>query len=280
MQHIFIVNPNARNAKKVGEKLEEYAKAKKNVKVYYSKDEKDPEKILKNKPKDTVVYSVGGDGTLNTVLNAVMKYKMSLGIIPAGTGNDFFRMLESQDEDKIMVDVGKVNDRYFLNIASLGLDATIADNVSKMKKIGLPSFMVYPASIVYTLFKYKGANFKINEEEQKQLLVAICNGKYYGNGISISPTSDIKDGNFDIYTCPYIGKIKTLKLISKLLKGKHMDDPLITVTKTSSLHITSKEDLICNIDGEIVTGNDFAFSLEKEILPLVNTKKIVKELMK
>ena len=92
---------------------------------------------------------------MNEVLNGIVGSKNLFGILPAGSGNDFHRVLMAMDEISPTIDIGKINDRYFINIACIGIDADVANNVSIMKKTKIPPSQIYNISILYTFFKYK-----------------------------------------------------------------------------------------------------------------------------
>ena len=140
MKYVFIINPASGKT--------DYNKIKENIiktlenedyEIYETKAPKEATQIanrFKNE-ENTVVYSVGGDGTLNEVVNGIAEGKCKLGIIPTGSGNDFYRTLKETKNENIRLDLGKVNGRYFINIASVGMDAETCNNANKIKsKIG------------------------------------------------------------------------------------------------------------------------------------------------
>ena len=166
MKHVFIVNPTSGKGKalKIVDKIEEVC-TKRNIEyeIHYTKSSGDATKIAKKYHfSKNIIFSVGGDGTLNEVLNGVMGTKNILGIIPCGSGNDFYKTLDKIDDEFPVIDVGKINGKYFINIVSIGIDAEVAKNVSLMKKIKLPPSQVYNASIVYTFLKYKFKNIEFS----------------------------------------------------------------------------------------------------------------------
>lgn len=235
MTHVFIVNPFAGGGKslKILNKIKEVCN-KENIDyiVRFTKAPNDATKIAREYENlGGIIYSVGGDGTMNEVLNGIVGSKNLFGILPAGSGNDFHRVLMAMDEISPTIDIGKINDRYFINIACIGIDADVANNVSIMKKTKIPASQIYNISILYTFFKYKYKDLEFNlnnsQIKDKFTLLAICNGKYYGGGYKIAPNAELSDGLFDIYFAKKISKLRIPSLFLKLIKGSHEKSPII-----------------------------------------------------
>lgn len=152
--------------------------------------------------KDLAEYdhfvAVGGDGTIFAVVNAMMKTAArKLTVVPAGSGNDFARSLglrgdiftilnEAKEAAPRPMDLAKWNDRYFINIASVGFDADVnANNSDGMKRFGPFS---YTLSVVKTLFTYRPVIIKKEGLAlTRWALFTIGNGGYYGGGFPIFP---------------------------------------------------------------------------------------------
>lgn len=237
--------------------------------------------------EECVIYSVGGDGTLNEVINGIANTNATLGIIPTGSGNDFYRMLSNSKDDVLertiqgdveKINLGSANNRYFVNIASLGYDAEVAANVFLMKnKEIIPNNMIYYASIFYTLFTFKHPNVQISFDnmtlEQQITLLAICNGRYYGNGIPIAPSANMSDDVFDIYLADKISKARIPLLLTKVLKGQHEVFPFVHKFQTDYITVQSDKPLNCNIDGEIISSDNFEFAVVKDKMKVLRPKK-------
>jgi len=136
MKRIFVVNPNAGKGQtiKIIKTIIQICDSENvNYEVYFTKYRGDATQFVKNRAKQescNIIYSVGGDGTLNEVINGIVDSNALLSIIPAGTGNDFYKCI---DKDTKKIDLGIVNDRYFINIASIGADANVANNANIVK---------------------------------------------------------------------------------------------------------------------------------------------------
>lgn len=237
--------------------------------------------------EECVIYSVGGDGTLNEVINGMVQTDAILGVIPTGSGNDFFRMLSNSKENVIdrtlngtidHINLGKVNNNYFVNIASIGYDAQVAANVylMKQKKI-IPNKMIYLAGILYTLLSFESPDVKIflNDMtlEQQITLLAICNGQYYGNGVPISPNANYSDNLFNICLADKISKAKIPFLLADVLKGDHEKYDFVHTYQTDYIKVESKKPLNCNIDGEIIVSDNFEFGIVQGKMRVLKPKK-------
>lgn len=293
MQHLFIINPIAGkgHAKKHEKDIHEYFKDKDTL--YYIEFTKYPGHatiITKDytQKNDLRVYSIGGDGTLNEVLNGLVGSKSSLGVIPAGSGNDFFRSITTDTMKNILKrtiegttkrsSLGLVNGRYFLNVASTGIDAEIVHNARRFKKLPILGGQgAYILGIFYTVFNYKSFKSKINingqEHDKSTLLLAVANGKYYGGGMKIAPSANIFTNSFEIYHIDEAKPLRIIKLFPTLIKGKHDSLKEVQNYITNKLSIHSDQSFMLNIDGEIEGVKKAEFSLIEDgidiIVPLV-----------
>lgn len=283
MEHLFIINPISGKGKAISYKdaIEEY---------FREKDEKfhievtngvgDATRIVSDyvKKSKCKVYSIGGDGTLNEVLNGIVGSESAIGIIPAGSGNDFVRSyLKRKDYKEILkntiegnivsVDLGQVNNKYFVNVASVGFDANVVNNAGILKKKRyISGSMAYFLSIIRTIIKFKSLNLQIEVNGERKLkdifLVAIANGNYYGGGLNIAPNSKINDGILDIYIIKKTSIYRLIKYLIALVKGKDIRGYKETeYIKGNSIKIFSKNDIILNIDGELEKGKVMEISL-------------------
>lgn len=288
MKHVFIVNPKAGGGKslKIVENIERiYKRDNKEYVIHYTKEPMDAMRITKEYEKlECVIFSVGGDGTMNEVLNGIIGSKNLFSVIPAGSGNDFTRALESIDELEFSIDVGKINERYFVNVVCIGIDAEVASNANIMKAMKVPPSQIYNASIIYTFIKYRFKKiecyFNNLQKVDKFTLIAICNGRYYGGGFKIAPKAKLTDGLFDIYFVNKISKIKIPKLFLKLVKGTHEEIPTIEKSLSDSLIIRTEKTLICNVDGETLKGKEFNIKTIKNAVRFYNNKELVGEILK
>ncbi|MBP8639165.1 MAG: diacylglycerol kinase family lipid kinase, partial [Dictyoglomi bacterium] len=210
------------------------------------------------------VVAVGGDGTVNEVLNGIFGYNIPLGILPVGRGNDFFRTISNSrildvilkpflDIPKFnMVDVGRMNDRYFINVAGVGFDAMVAGISEPVRFLGP---VAYLGSALVGLLKNKGIRLKLNIDGNKidmnALMIAIANGRYFGGKMLIAPEASPWDGKFDVCLIENASKLEVLKTLPKVYSGKHIYHPKVKTFKAEYLEITSTGNMPVEMDGEI-----------------------------
>lgn len=286
MRKIFIVNPTSgggRSIKIINEIKKILEKDNEDFEIYYTSAPKEATDIamIFNDDEPKIIYSVGGDGTLFEVVNGIANSNNLLGIIPAGTGNDFIKSINN-DNEITYVDLCKMNEHYFVNIASVGIDAEIAHNKENM--IHVPRTMRYIASIIDTYFKFKypHINTTINDTsyEQDITLLAVCNGKYYGGGFKIAPRAIYNDNQFDVYLIDKLNKIKIPGLIMKLTRGTHEESKYVHRLQSNKVTIHSEKPLICNLDGEIFSLCDMEFEVTDKKIPVYTANDKVKQLCK
>ena len=285
MKYVFIINPASGKT--------DYDKIKQNIMktlenenydIYETKAPKEATEIAsrcKNE-ENTIVYSVGGDGTLNEVVNGIAEGKCKLGIIPTGSGNDFYRTLKEAQTENVRLDLGKLNGRYFINIASVGMDAETCNNANKIKsKIKLHSS--YYLALIHTFLTFKSKSLKLKIDKNvyagDYIIAAICNGKYYGGGFKIAPVASFDDNQFDIYLVSKAGKLKLIKILLALLKSEHEKYNEVRKYTGKNITITSENNLIVNIDGEITISKNIEIEMIEDALIIYNNNELVQKIM-
>ncbi len=214
------------------------------------------------------IYAVGGDGTLNEVLQGTVGSDACLGIIPAGTGNDFIKSFCAiRDPLKLLpflvhaeavpVDVCKMNDRYFLNIASAGFDADVVASTQHLKRLPLMKGKIaYIGGILLSLIRKKNiqAVFHLDDEEivmESLLLAAFANGRFYGGGMSPAPDARPDDGQMDVCLIEGMNRLKILLFFPRLIKGTHTKMRGVTLKKCQNIRMESPSPVHVNADGEL-----------------------------
>ncbi len=231
------------------------------------------------------VVAVGGDGTVHEVLNGLVRAHDNggpvgtLGVIPAGSGNDFERMLRLPDglegacarlaEGKThLIDVGRVNGRYFANGLGIGFDALV--NIASRRHRRLRGLPLYLISALETIFvHYKAPRMTIDLDGRtvtgRVLMIAVTNGRRIGGGFRITPAAEIDDGLFDICLARDIPRLQILSLLPHVIRGTHVGKPPVTMLRARRVVVSSEDGLASHVDGEIFTND--AQRLEAEILP-------------
>ena len=207
-----------------------------------------------------------------------------LGVIPVGTGNDFYKSILKQNTEMYeKIDVAQINDKYFINIACFGIDADVGNNTKIIKNKLIPIKQRYNASLIYTFFKYKNKEAEFTSKEEKQqgkfTTIVIANGMYYGGGFQIAPNSKYNDGLLDVYYAKDLKKYELLGLVLKIKKGTHEQSKSINKFQTTEITIKLKEQTICNIDGDEITDTNFKIKLLPQAITLYNNQELIKKVL-
>lgn len=208
----------------------------------------------------------GGDGTINLCVNAMVKNKISLplAIVPAGTANDFaYGLGIPEDINKAIeislfgeptpVDIGKANDRYFVNVSALGrvVDVSQKTDPALKESIGVLAYYLQGLKEVQDLRPIRTrlrTDDRVYEEEMYFMLV--MNGKSAGGFKQIAPGSELNDGLLDIMLFRPVKVLELPQLFLSILKGTHPQSEDVLHFQTDHLIVETDEDLTTDIDGE------------------------------
>lgn len=288
MKYIFIVNEGAGRGKcqKILPNIESACKKREiEYEIRYITKEKNGYDIAKEyQSEENVIYVVGGDGTLTITLPALIGTKNKIAVIPAGSGNDTYRTIKNMPNKETAIDIGKINETFFINVACTGIDAEIGNNMDKLRNTIIPTSQLYNASIIYTFVKFKHKKMKLKTNikniDAKYTILSICNGSYYGGGFKIAPKSRLEDGLLDIYYAEEMPKLKMIPLILKLKNGKHEGRRKIHKFRTNHIELELEEEITFNVDGEKLTDKKFIIDVLPKAITLFNDNDFVEEVMK
>lgn len=221
------------------------------------------------------ILIAGGDGTVDSLVNA-MKHRninIPIGILPVGTANDFGNFINMPtdiqeackqilDSKPVAVDVGKINDDYFINVASTGLFTDISQKIDTNLKNTIGKLAYYLKGIEelpnFRKLKVKLSSKECNYDGEMYLLL-VFNGKTAGN-LNLATEAEIIDGKLDVIMFKAIQIMELIPLFIKLLKGEHLDSDKVVYFKTDDVYIESSEDIVTDIDGE--RGPDFPLRIQ------------------
>jgi len=284
LHHVFIVNPTAGKGRAI-EMIEKiHSRFKKLTDSYEIKVTKaaghavDLAKEASTRYCDVRIYAVGGDGTLNEVVNGMANNNAELGIIPCGSGNDAVRSLyQITDPVKLLevlplspsslIDLGKLNDRYFINIASIGFDAEVVLKTQYFKRFPFISgpmayiLGVFAALVLLKKYKLKMTIMNHGKIEKNVLLTIFANGSYYGGGMKPAPRAKTNDGLLDFCLVDATSRLGILKFFSTFRKGEHEGLDVVTILQGTRLLVESDQPFPINIDGEVSTETRAAIDL-------------------
>lgn len=238
-------------------------------------------KRASNQDYDLIVVA-GGDGTLNEVISGIstVNNRPKIGLLPLGTSNDFANALKiPRKVDKALdiiemgavveIDVGRVNNEYFVNVAGGGSLTELTYEVPSKLKTMLGQTAYFMKGIEkLPQFRPIQARIKTDSEviEDEIMLFLVTNTTVVGGFDKISPFSKYDDGLFDVLVLKKCNVGDLIRILSLLNWGEHIQDPKIMHFKTKKFEIETNDHLQLNIDGEFGgTGNSKFEILEKHI---------------
>lgn len=217
-----------------------------------------------------LIVAAGGDGTINEVVNGIapLKHRPKMGIIPAGTTNDYARALRIPRENPIdaakvilkgqtvKMDIGQANDKYFMNIAGGGFLTELTYDVPSDFKSVL-GYLAYVVKGAEMLPRIKPVDLHIQfddgeyDGQASMFLLGLTNS--IGGFEQIAPDASLDDGNFALIVVKSSNPVEVIKLMGMVLNGgRHVNDPNIIYTKTRKVVAKVKhgEQMKINLDGE------------------------------
>ena len=216
----------------------------------------------------TTIAAWGGDGTMNEVGTSLAFKDASLALVPSGSGNGLARDLGIPFDAPAALDVafagaervidaGDIDGRLFFNVAGIGLDARVAHRfaVDGLEKRG---FSRYIAITLRELSRYEPDRLTVTTPSASTtgplLLVAIANGRQYGNGAMIAPHALLDDGRLDVITVSVRPLMRACVELPLVFMGRIERLGGVTMTRTESVHITSPHPVVYHLDGEPIAG--------------------------
>lgn len=217
------------------------------------------------------VVVIGGDGTVNEVVNGLLRASggqtaVPIGIVPAGSGNDFVKLLGipvndvATAVDKILhgsirrVDVGRAGSRYFINGVGWGFDGMVAIEAARITR--LRGFLLYGWALLKVLRRYRAAPVTLTIDGQavsdNVVMVAMTNGACHGGGFWICPHAQLDDGHLDVCVATNMPLFSLLKLILQVTRGAHTNHPNVWFETGKVVELRSTEPMPAHMDGEIL----------------------------
>ena len=267
---VIIHNLNSRG-KNINEDYVRELLNKKGIKFHYfqTKQISDVDGIIKkyNNPSEFQYCSIGGDGSLNALVNSLMKNNITMpevSCLPGGSGSDFIKTfalpqnIEEAVEHLIYdnfyeVDVGliknKTDARYFINVLNIGFLASTVEVSEKFPNL-FRAFR-YPLSFWIKIITARAREMSISNDKYEfkgmAFNICICNAQYFGGGWNISPKSSLQDGLFNIQVFA-VTKFKAMQIFFLAKKGLHLKESSVKLKRLSQLTVNSKDPI--EIDGD------------------------------
>jgi YegS/Rv2252/BmrU family lipid kinase len=235
------------------------------------------------------VIAVGGDGTLNEVVNGVAGRDVVLATIPLGTGMDFGRtygLPKKFDEavrvalegDTRTVDAGRVAyrtwdgadaERWFANVGSVGMSGAVAQRANGMSKaLGGKVTFFYALTRVFFEWENTEVHVTLDEGERRGRMhdVVVANGVWHGGGMMLAPDAKPDDGLFDVVLIGDVSRVDFLTTAPKIYKGKHVTHPKVEVIRSARLTVDAGEHLPIEVEGEQVGTTPATFEVVRGAL--------------
>ena len=301
MTHLFIINPAAgsRNRTKAfTEKIEAaFAGTDLSYRIEVSSAPGECARIARQAAKsgeEYRIYSCGGDGTMNEIINGIVGYpNVSVTMYAGGSGNDFTKLFNDpsafrelprlMDCKEAEFNLIKCNDKYSLNICSAGLDARIGIDVANYKRLPLLSgFRAYVVSAVVNVIRGIAQHFIVEIEgeriDEELTMICVCNGRFYGGGFNPVPEADPSDGILDVLLVKKVSRLQVPGVVGKYKNGQYNQLPhLVRHIRTTGLKIICDEPTGIQLDGEVLEAKEIEFSVSPHKIRFFYPKELTWE---
>ncbi len=216
------------------------------------------------------VLVAGGDGTVREAVNAILGdgLELALGVIPAGTGNDFVKSLGTPrswrnacaalavglaERRRRRIDAGRCNGEWFANSVGIGLDALVVGAADRVR--WLPGLLAYPAALALVLRRgVDAADIRLQADghvmELPASMVIACNGAWFGGLFHIAPPASLDDGLLSVVIASPLSRRRVLTLVPRAIRGTHMAAPEATLISARELVVETSAPLPLEADGE------------------------------
>ena len=215
----------------------------------------------------TTIVACGGDGTWSNAANAILEAKSTcrLALLAAGTGNDFAKTVGAPARDlaatarlavdgpDVLVDVGRIEERYFLNVAGFGFDIAVLDDLENIPV--LTGDLLYLGAALRQLFRFRGltidiATAAVARGGRAHLMLVIANGKNFGGMFQIAPDARIDDGLLDAISILDASPLTRISMLAAAPSGKHVRNALVLSEQAASFTLTFAAPPAYETDGE------------------------------
>ena len=279
-----IVNPVSGRGKtyKNWEKIKDFLIYKfKEIRTRFTEAPKHALEIAREEIKNGVEHliSVGGDGTLNEVVNGFLENDSpinpgaAISVLPSGRGNDFAKTLKIKIprlkfNKRLQLDAVKIGGKYFINVLDMGLGGEIVSRLSE----GTHSGITYTFALLKEFFKYRPKEYLINvdgeEIKGKFLTVIVANGTTFGGGMKVAPKASPSDGILDVITVGDFSPVEFMFNLWRLYTGKLLSHPKVNHKRGISVKIESEEQY-GEYDGELFKASVVEARVLKEAVGFI-----------
>jgi len=238
--------------------------------------------------RGSLLVVIGGDGTVNEVVNGVAGTETEIAVLPCGTGQDFGRThgIPSRFDDAVRValdggtqtiDLGRVElddgtARFYANVGSAGMSGAVARRANAMtKRFGGRATFFYALTREFLAWQNTQVTVELEDgsrHEGPMHDVIVANGNWHGGGMKLAPEARQDDGAFDIVTIGDVNKLDFLTTAPKLYSGRYLSHPKVELLRSSSVAISAAEPLPLEVDGEPIGATPARFEVVPAALRL------------
>jgi YegS/Rv2252/BmrU family lipid kinase len=211
-----------------------------------------------------LIVVVGGDGTVNEVVNGIAGTGAEIAVLPNGTGQDFGRTygIPASFDHAVAValhgatrtvDLGRVGSRYFANVGSVGMSGAVAERANRTSKaLGGRVTFFYVLTRVFLAWKNSEVTVTLDDGERRGRMhdVIVANGVWHGGGMKLAPDARPDDGLFDVVLIGDVSKADFATTAPKLYRGGHVSHPKVELLRSSRVVVDSAQPLPVEVDGE------------------------------
>lgn len=217
------------------------------------------------------LWVIGGDGTMNYLINHASGPLPPMALFKAGTGNDFANLLYGDADVKKTVeialaavpqpvDAGVCNGQYFINIAGIGFEGEVLKHMKAIRWLG--SFWGYNLAVIRVIMGFREPVYNISIDDgsietKMLLLLMISNAPETGGGFRVSPLAEVNDGRLDLVTVTRLGALKRLIHLPSVRKGTHLGLPFVAHRRLRKISIRADREVKAQLDGEMISGKQF-----------------------
>ena len=223
----------------------------------------------------TEIIVGGGDGSLNAAAPGVVETGLPLGVLPLGTANDLARSLaiptDAAQAAQVIVDghlrridLGRVNDHLYFNVASIGFSAALARRLSQetKRRWGVLGYAITAFQLLRRLRPFRAViEHDGGREQTRTVQVSVGNGRHYGGGMTVDAEARPDDGTLDVYSLEIDRWWRLVALVPYLRRGTHGTWRDVRTLRTTACTIRTRRPMRVNADGEIVTRTPARFSV-------------------
>lgn len=223
----------------------------------------------------TTIVAVGGDGTWSNVANALIRSGADcrLGLVAAGTGNDFAKSVGAPVRDCLAsahlavdgpdrrVDVGRAEDQYFLNAIGFGFDVAVLEEAARVK--WLRGTLLYAYAALHQLLRYEGMDVAFDDEAAtRRLIFVVANGRWFGGAFQIAPSASCGDGLLDAIAIPEATGVERVRLFASAVRGAHVRLPNVEARQSRAFTLRFENPPAYDLDGEYRQSHSSTIAIE------------------